>query len=417
MFWVEQLTRQAASLGLSWQALALRLRATEEINSELYEPAQAHATTALGLYAQSGDRDGQIACYCTLARISTNQGHFAVASQQLTQAFALADSNNGAEILPILRRAVAAADQHDPNQALVLANQMLTISRAIHDRSAEADAYTVLATIKAKKGQEIDAALALFAQAQTIYTAISQPKGQAAVLGRQGILQASLGNYQQGRLLLEQGEALYKTINNARGQILSLYQIAEIANDVADYATAKAAASHGLTISEAQDNLYYNSYLLVELGIAELGLNEVAARTHLQASVVLSRAPSDDPDNLVKALSWLTVACLRDGDLNAAYQSSDEAVTICQTQPERIILLHPDYWARSCVARASGNEATKQEYLTQAYDRLKQNQRQQEQWLGRYADESWRNYYNGIPANRAIIAAYERDEWPTYASP
>jgi DNA-binding SARP family transcriptional activator/predicted ATPase len=416
MRWVEQLTRQAASLGLPWQALALSLRATEEINAELYEPALAHATSALGLYEQSGDRAGQIACYCLLARVSTNQGHFAEASQRLMQAQALADSNNGAEILPILRHAVAAADQHDPNQALVLANQMLTVSRAIHDRGSEADACTVLARIQGER-QEIAAALASFTQAQTIYTAIGHPKGQAAVLGRSGVLHASLGNYAQGKSLLEQGEAIYKAINNARGQILCLYQIATIANDVADYATAKAAASQGLTISAAQDNLYYNSYLLVELGIAELGLNEAAARTHLQASVALSRAPSDDPDNLVKALCWLAVACLRDGDLSAAYQYSDEALTICQTQAEQIIVQHPDYWVRSCVVRARGDETTAQQYLTLAYQRLKQHQRQLEQRLGRYADESWRNYYNSIPANRATIAAYERGEWPAYASP
>ncbi len=415
MLWVEQLTRQAASLGLSWQALALSLRATEEINSELYEPALAHATSALGFYDQSGDRAGQIACYCILARVSTNQGRFSVTRQLLSQALDLADSNNGAEILPILRSAVAAADQINQNEGLLLANQMLTVSRAIHDRGAEADAYTVLARIQGER-QEIAAALASFAQAQSIYNAIGQPKGQAAVLGRSGVLHANLGNYAQGKLLLEQGEAIYKAINNARGQILSLYQIATIANDVADYATARAAASHGLTMSEAQDNLYYNSYLLVELGIAELGLNERAARTHLQASVAFSRAQSDDPDNLVKALCWLALACLRE-DLSAAYQSSDEAVTICQTQPERIILLHPEYWVRSCVARASGDQAAAHEYLTLAYERLKQNQRQLEQRLGRYADDNWRNYYNSIPANRTTIAAYERDEWPVYASP
>jgi len=415
------LARAQRSGDLHWQAIGLEGQARYEENAGRFEQAQAYSEQAIALYQQLADHEGEVRCLCRQSSIATFQGHFNDVNRLLEQAQTLATAVDQSMIVEILRlAALNFAMRDDSTSSYQLYSQMLTLSRAIHDRQAEATAQGMLALNSASLSLP-DQTFAHAAAAQALYEEVGDQGGLAMLHGVLGALHEEMGRHQDALAAMEQTRIIYSGLGHGhdRAQAGCLVNLSAYAAEAEQYEQAKEYAEAGLELARAANNSFLDAYLLNRLGIAELHLGEkMVAVEHLQSSITLCRR--SDPlvaQLIIPSLTYLALAHLQLGEHEAAAQTSAELLIMYQHHPDQASLPHHCYWAVACVERAVGNQVLAGQYLLTSQHELRQQQVAIAEKLGEWADEQWRSSFVNLPLNRAIIAAYQRDEWPAYAQP
>ncbi len=408
-----------ASDNAYWQAATLYARAFYHYQISEYDAVRPALDQAVVLYQQLDDRAAQVECLCLLADSATNQGQIEEARSLLERARAFSSADNQTLLLRILSVTANAAVLHNNFEAgYNLSIQALAISRALHDREAEADAYNRLAALSEQVAHYQDA-LHYYEQAMELHTALNKPKGMAIALGNIGILYGRIGRYAEATTAFRRSETLYKSVNNILGQVLNTINLADTANIYRDYALARSAARRGRKLMKRINNPTLESDLLCNLGVSELGLGELAIATrHLEASLTLRRSlDSSTAEDLAEGLCYLVIARLRTGRLAAARQASEEALLFSAEGEEQAFSREYILWVAACVARAAGELAHTRDYLTQAYLTVTHNLAAWQLELADFPPAQWQTAFLDHYFNGEIIAAFERNDWPAYAAP
>ncbi|MBI5568169.1 MAG: hypothetical protein HY870_24960, partial [Chloroflexi bacterium] len=399
-----------------WQARAALAAGQYQLLISAYPQAQVTLQRAADLAQQAGDDAAQvaagqvaalIAAQCALADVAVQQGHFDAAQAALKLADQLAGSQSNRSVLVTALRAASGASfaKQDFDAAHAVATQMLDVCRTLGDREGEADALARLAAVAARRYQ-VQTARQLYAEAERLYNALGKRQGQAAVMVNTSMLLVGrLGRYAEGLTLTRQADAIFRELNDVRGQAICALNEGMITLYLGDYAAGRTASRRGLELARQMNSRLMEANALANLGAAERELGNLPqAIAHMEAGLAIRRTLGQ-PAELGTDLCDLTVAYCRHGDLAAAQRTTAEMLKL-YAQSEAS-MMHPQYilWAAAQTYRAVGDEARAQDLLQRAADVMRQ----------RIADipeaESQSSYYE-LPFNRQIVAAVERQVWP-----
>ncbi len=405
---IEQLRAYAdRSSSVQWQARALLAAGQYQLLISQYPQAQVSLQQAVQLAQQAGDDAGQVAGQCALAEAAVQQGHFDAAQIALAQANALAGSQANRSGLVTALRVTGGAlfARQDFDAAEGVATQMLELCRMLGDREGEADALTRLAAVAVRRFQ-ILTARQLYADAERLYNALGKRQGQAAVMvNTTMLLVGRLGRYAEGLALIRRAEAIFRELNDVRGQAVCALNEGMITLYLEDYTAGRSASRRGLELARQMNSRLMEANALANLGAAERELGELPqAIAHMEAGLAIRRTLGQ-PAELGTDLCDLTVAYCRCDNLDAAQRATVEMLEL-YAQFEAS-MMHPQYilWAAAQTYRALGDEARAQDLLKRAADVMRQ----------RAADipdpESQSSYYD-LPFNRQILVAVERQMWP-----
>ena len=335
------------------------------------------------------------------------QGRFDAAQDALARANALADAQGNRSMLVAALRVTSGAlfARQGFAAAQSVGTQMLELCRTIGDREGEADALARLAAVAARRFQ-ILTARQLYAEAQRLYDTLGKRQGQAAVMvNTTMLLVGRLGRYDEGLALTREAAAIFRELNDVRGQAICALNEGMITLYLEDYAAGRSASRRGLELARQINSRVMEANALANLGAAERELGELdAAITHMEAGLAIRRTLGQ-PAELGTDLCDLTVAYCRCGRLDAAQRTTVEMLDL-YTQSEAD-MMHPQYilWAAAQTYHALSDETRAHDLLRRAAEVMQQ----------RAADlpetESKASFY-ALPFNRQILAAIERQVWP-----
>jgi len=405
---VEQLREQVdRSQSMLWQARTALVAGQYQLLISDYAQAQVILQQAVDLAQQAGDSAVQVAAQCALAEVAVQQGHFDVAQAALKLAEHLAGAQSNRSVLVTALRAASGASfaQQDFEAAHAVASQMLEVCRTLGDREGEADALARLAAVAVRRFQ-VQTARQLYAEAERLYNALGKRQGQAAVMVNMTMLLVGrLGRYAEGLKLTRQADAIFRELNDVRGQAICALNEGMITLYLEDYAAGRAASRRGLELARQMNSRLMEANALANLGAAERELDELPqAIAHMEAGLAIRRTLGQ-PAELGTDLCDLTVAYCRHGNLDAAQYTMSEMLDL-YAQAEAS-MMHPQYmlWAAAQTQRALGDEACAQDFLKRAAQVMQQR-------LADIPEPELQASYYELPFNRQIVAASERQVWP-----
>ncbi|MBC5805958.1 MAG: hypothetical protein DLM53_07520 [Candidatus Eremiobacter antarcticus] len=407
---VDQLERRAAA-GSDPRRRARALLARAEYLVGLTDHAQAEkpAEEALALYERLGDNDGQVETLAMLVEVVTSSGN-AERSRQLLAA--LRSRAAGQPDKTLILRAVsagttAALQQHRIGDAAELAHEALALSRSIGDREEEANALERLATV-ATFQSDFEAARQLFAQAADAMQSIGNARGMSHVLANHFVLALRLGLLAEADQLGARVLAIVERTGDRRPLAVTKVNMSLSRLLQGDSDDARRLASEALQIAKEIKFPLFEGAALANLGNAERTSGSIRNGVrHLEQGLALRKGMLD-PMDLLDDYCDLAIGYVQMDELGQARATADTLLEIAGQTTEGAFWPHYCYWAAAIVGRARGDRAQSELHLQNALMTLRN-------FAHRVADAETRAAFFALPLNREIVAAGERDEWPSYA--
>ncbi len=145
------------------------------------------------------------------------------------------------------------------------------------------------------------------------------PAVQAMALTGAGILIGEQGHYRQARALCEQGLALFRELQNARGIITALWMLGRVAYNLGESATARALGEEALSIAQQTHDPWGLAAAQEVLTATAIDMWE-PEEAHTHAEDYLTAAhEAGDTRAIARALLHLGAVCYISGDLAGGF--------------------------------------------------------------------------------------------------
>jgi DNA-binding SARP family transcriptional activator/tetratricopeptide (TPR) repeat protein len=394
---------------LRWQAKALQAEAMHMALVGGFGDAMQTMTRALALHRKVDDPSGQLECLCLLAEMTARRGVPAETQAILREARLCAQGvpDPGLIARTTIAAARAATIRQDYPEAQVLAQAALDQYRTVCDREGEADALFGLAGASIGLWR-FDEARLYHAQALEIYRAIGHRRGMANVTMDAAIIESGLGLIVEAEESIRKATALFETLKDLRGMTLCALYLSDFRRNSGDTAGAKASALRALELARRLQIPTLEAMALGNLGDAERDAGDIEESiAHLETAVTMLRS-SHSPLDFVEVLAGLALAHLRARDLGKARAAVEELLT----HDVSIDSAHrPQYcrWMAAQVLRACGEIERARAQLQHAHDVVARS-------AAAIIETGTKSAYLGQRFNLEIVAAQERDIWPTISA-
>jgi len=227
------------------------------------------------------------------------------------------------------------AFRKDLDAALASYAQALTLYRAVGDRLGEANTLKALGDVQAFR-DERDAALASYAQALTLYRAVGARLGEANTLRALGDVQTFRKDLDAALASYAQALTLYRAVGDRVGEANTLRALGDVQAFRKDLDAALASYAQALTLYRAVGDRLGEANTLQALGDVQAFRDErdAALASYAQA-LTLYRAVGDrvGEANTLKALG--DVQAFRD-ERDAALASYAQALTLYRAVGDRL---------------------------------------------------------------------------------
>ena len=398
----------ARDAGAKWRAAYFLEEAREAYGRTDLERLKLSATSALDAARETGDDASAARAFTWLADVEVSRGNLAAARDCLDQGqAAAARARDGAVELDSLRASfMLAYSEADVDRGLEIAERWLERATALGDRHAEASGRLRLAIALTSARRDMPRVRDELARAQLIYEELRSRRGLAAVLLNRGILANEIGNFADGVAVTERALEIFVTLDDERGKATALGNLATLNVALGNGRRALALAKESRKVARAADLRIAEGLALENLAIATAALGKTAEAIRLGDEALAFNRELD-----VKAWSGRLMADLalwqaESGDLAGARKRVEEmlvsGVNFSAECPQRF------HWAAARVLHACGERERARVELARARELVAET--------AAYLSGDDLRHFESVSWNRAIIAAQDRDEWPTFSA-
>lgn len=396
------LLRRATTLTLQQdvEILCLLMRALTHVRQ--WDEASACGQRALDLARQQNDYPALARVWLTLADLEQAREQFDAAEAALHQAVRAVGKQS--LLLPHIMLALGnlAGIRNDFNNAIIYAQeaQQLFVQRGLLD--SEAAAEVLAARMLARLGR-LDEALAAYQAAYTAYAALELTQGMAACQVNACTLMLRMGSFERGIALAQEAYERFESINDARGLCVAASNIGAALVWMGRGAEAEGWLRESYERAVATNLPAQQAAAHSNLGAALLQQGKVAEARRLMEAGLELRAAQGHLDVSVDR-AFLAMACLRQGDLDAAAMHGARAVEDIQRMPQ---VEHPQqvWFARAQILRQQDRLDEARAALATAVDFLHQFESQ-------LPSTQHQRYRESFFFNRALLEAWSQNVWP-----
>jgi CHAT domain-containing protein/uncharacterized protein HemY len=267
----------------------------QQYQTSQYQVAIQSWETALKLYREIGDRNGEGTALGNLGNAYNLLGQYQKAieffQQSLTIFREIGDRNGEGTALGNLGSAYNRLGQYQ--KAIEYSQQSLTIQREIGDRHGEGRVLNNLGNAYNRLGQ-YQKAIEFFQQSLTVRREIGDRHGEGNALGNLGIAYNRLGQYQKAIEFSQQSLTISREIGDRNGEGLSLGNLGSAYNRLGQYQKAIEFFQQSLTIFREIGNHNGEGRVLNNLGNTYDGLGQYQKAIEFrQQSLTISREIGD----------------------------------------------------------------------------------------------------------------------------
>jgi DNA-binding SARP family transcriptional activator len=372
-----------------------------------FGPMLAHASDAVTSFASCGSLRGEIRAWLFAADAYILQERVTEAARAIDRARALwntiAEPSILTTILNLEWRAALYAEEWAREHAI--ASDLLRLYEATGDRAGLAAAYRMLGHsaielyLAAEVGRHLSTSLA-------IYEELGKPTDYRSTLHTLCHHAILFGLPADALSYARRSEEFSRTINFQVGEVEGAHTVCITEFLFGDPTEARRAGERAVRLAKKVNRGYLIGITLTTLGTAELACGAIgAALEHLGEGVRLLRA-SGSAEYLHEDIGWLGIANLRSGDPDGARRIADEAVALVTARGKWLTRPHYPLWLAARIRRALGDADAAATLLLDAHRVLAEK-------VSLIDNDGARANHLRLPLHREIMAAFERDEWPT----
>jgi len=403
---VGQLKRQVEKIeNPYWKAEALLAEGTYEKIVDNYPIAIPTMEEALAFYRKAANIEGQMHCCVQLVEIFIDERNSEGAELWASKALALSkdSSPTHAFLKTVWSLAANGLVVKDLERCLRYARQLLTLAGKAHDLVWQAAAHRIMGMAYQRQFQIAEAHKSL-GIALDLYRQVQQAKGQALTLQTIGHVESSLGNYAAAIQNYEQSYAISEKLRDRSAMAQEAINTSCAASFLGDYVTEKEYAQRGVTLSREIKSQFLEGMALQNLGEAERELGDLdSARGHLTEALSLL----EDDSLLLERVGVQTDLALvywKAGGLPSALQTAEAILAAYPEVDGKDDNVHRFLWTAARILHADGQAGRATQALAQAYAAFQRD-------LAAIPEAESRRSFAEIRHNREIVAAHERREW------
>ena len=389
-------------------AEVLIARANHLISLTSHAQAGAPAQEALRHYESLEDVAGQVEALSVLAEIATNMGDPESSRRLLgdTRNKAASQPDKGLLLRAISAAAVAALQQHRIGDAADLAEEGVTLARALGDREEEA-AMLQRQAVTATWQRDFDLARRRFAAAAEVFDAIGHLRGMSHAQANQAVLAMRLGLLDEAQSLGDRALIVAERTGDRRPLVVTLVNLSLVHILRGDPAGARRLAVQALEIARAIGFPSFEGGALANLGNAERALgNFDAGLAHIREGLRI-REGLLPPTDVLDDYCDLALGYLQARQLPRALSTTAKLLKVAEESTEGAFWPHVCFWTAALVHRAAGKTASSSALLQRAAAEM-------QAFAAGIADPHTRSAFLALPACREVTGAFEQDRWPEY---
>jgi|HubBroStandDraft_4_1064222.scaffolds.fasta_scaffold00001_162 DNA-binding SARP family transcriptional activator/tetratricopeptide (TPR) repeat protein len=403
---IRELRARAQDGDLKWR-VALNV-AEAKLSYALGQLAASHdaAQAALAASREARDDAGAAQALRCLANVEAHRGRLSEAESLLEEAGrAAADASDPVQERETFRSAwIIAYQRRDMPRCIDLGTRWLKRAAESGDKFGEAIAHSRLGIVLASGGGRAAEAREHFATATAIFSAHGNVNATAGELLNQSVLETRLGFFDRARVATEKAVELFEDLQDARGRLTGLANLALVRGCEKDLDGARSAANEALTAARELGFGLIEASALENLAFAEGFAGDfVNAIAHGEASLE-ARVRSQSEVWSSKALADLAIWHAALGNLETALActqrmlAGEESFVRSTEWPEYC------YWSAAQVFRLHGDTAVAARMLQRAARIMEATASE--------LDPEDRDRFLAIVWNRDIAAAVASDRWP-----
>ncbi len=389
-----------------WHTLVTQTEGQLNVANSTYEKAIPLLQEAMAAWEKLGNRSNQLYCICYLADIAHLQRNSKDITNLLQKALALRDESiSPAQLMrTLLSAANAGVVSHDPPHTLLYARQLVDLAERVGDLGWQATGKRLIGIANSHLFNIQQARESLNKAAQ-IFFAIQRIKPYAQTLESLGLLEASVGRFDQARQYYLQALEILQRMNQLDGVSTGLINLAYACSLQEKFGEEYEYAQKALESSRQLKNRFLEALALQALGDASDGLNHPdAALTYLMSAEEIMRQ-LDQAYELTGVLNDRIQLSLKMDNLAQALEMSREILLLYPKIEGTDNDLHRFLWTAARAFRAARQEELSSLWLAKAYEEL-------QRLLKIISDDETRKAFAQIPYNLQIAEAQEKRVWP-----
>lgn len=404
---IESFKQQAQTQGNQrWQAEALYTEASYLKIIDDYTAAIAGFQSALALYGDLQNVQGQIQCCCAVSEIYVILRQKPMVDAWAEKALTLCQDSfpTDAFLRTLWNLAAKGLTSSDAERCLQYGQKCLMMAEKSGDVFWQGNAHRIMGMALTGLFQ-IESARHHLTSALNLFRQMQKNKNIALTLQSLASLFAATGDYDQARQHYQQAFELQEQMADLGGMTTESINLAYIAAKQSDYLSERQYSLQAVELTRRTGNRFLEAAALHNLGEAEHELGDISsAREHLNTAIDIFRE-LDLPSDLCGVESELALLELSVGNIDAAMKIAAELLALYPRVESQHDNCHRFLWYAARVLRAGGNESDAGAVLERAYQAVQAGEQA-------ITDAESRQKYLQIKQNQEIIAAYERGEWP-----
>ena len=216
-----------------------------------YAKAEEYQRKALPISKEIGDRDGEAACYANLGTVYYSLGEYARAEEYLNNALAIQRQlgNKKGEATCYANLGTVSESLGEYEKAEECQRKALAITKEFGDREGEATCYGNLGTAYHFRGEHANAEEYLN-NALAIQRKLGNKKGEATCYGNLGTVSESLGEYGKAEEYQRKALAIRKEIGDREGEAACYGNLGTVYNSLGEYEKAEEYQRKAVAISK-----------------------------------------------------------------------------------------------------------------------------------------------------------------------
>jgi tetratricopeptide (TPR) repeat protein len=241
-----------------------------------------------------------------------------------------------------------------------------------------------------------------FSHAIAIFEELESQRGVAGVLLNRGVFNAEICDFAAAARDLEAALQGFDAVKDNRGKAIALFNLAEIYAVMGDPRRGREVGEAGLAIARDAGQRVMEAVALANLAFVAASAGDLDRAIRLGSEALALHRETESPQWTGRLLGDLAEWSARIGDLPRARSYVEEmfayGASVSAEWPQRF------YWSAAQVLHECGEHELAARELERAHKLVTGLAAELEgEDLTRYELVAW---------NRAISAAYERDEWP-----
>jgi DNA-binding SARP family transcriptional activator len=400
----------APGIDALWLGRLCAAEAQQFIASDDSVAAESSAEAALAAFIEAGAQTEEAEARRRLADVLTLRGDLGRAETLFEEARLAGERTDDAMLsLRALKGLYQFAFYRgDAQRCFEIARAQVDLGIASGDRRAEAEGYCAMANaanfLRSRGGEALEhlrAATAIFAE-------VGDHVGTAVSLVQTGVTQIAVGELAGALDSCQRAMQIYAVHPpQARLRITGLLTLSIATHLCGDGPAAAVVAREAVALTREVGFRLLEAAALGNLADAEAASGDYAAAIVHMGESLATWAETDQADrNVGVGSANLAVWSARVGDLTAARRYAERALECQATFAAINFWPQSSYWEIAQAFRACGDAEAAAGALGTAYS-LTQNAVEQ-------LDEAQRDMFLSLPWHRELIAAAERDVWPSF---